>query len=468
MTVRYHHKKYDELLDKWERSRAAAKGQDAVHEGGTKYLPRLKDQTDEDYKSYRNRAPFFNATWRTISGFAGMLFRKPPKIEAPAVTLALLDTVTEDGQPFGIFARKVVEECLIVGRVGVLVDYPPADVARMTQADAQALNLRPMLSVYQAETIINWRTSAIANKRVLTQVVLAEEHKEPTDEFESTVKERFRVLDLHTTNAGTAYRVRIFESDEKTKKDVQIGSDIFPLMNGAVMDFIPFYFLSADDTSVDPDDPPLIDLVDVNLSHYRTTADYEHGCHFTGLPTGYVAGYTKQEGEKIYLGSQTMLLFPDPNVTVGFLEFTGAGLSSLRENLTSKEQQMAILGTRMLEQQKRAVESAEAAGIHRAGENSMLADVAQAISLGLTAALQTFSDWAGGNGTVTVELNRDFFPAPMSAQDLSALVLAWQQGAISKQTLFTNLQLGQIIADGVTFEEEDVKIQNQLITSPEY
>lgn len=127
---------------------------------------------------------------------------------------------------------------------------------------------------------------------------------------------------------------------------------------------------------------------------------------------------------------------------------------------------MAVLGARMLEAQKKGVESAEVAGIHRAGENSLLAGIAQAISLGLTAALQTFSNWAGGSGTVMVALNRDFFPAPMSAQDLTALVMSWQQGAISKQTLFDNLQAGQIISEGTTFEAEEVRINDQLITGP--
>lgn len=471
MSVRAHHRHYDKYVAKWKRCRDTAEGQDAVHAAGTDYLSRLKDQSDDDYRAYMNRAVFFGAVWKTISGLTGMLFRKPPKIEVPAVTDALLSTVTEDGQPIGIFAREVVEECLKIGRLGVLVDYPPADVTEMTQADAALLNLRPTMAVYRAESIINWKTQVIANQRVLTMVVMMEEHDEPTDEFESTCEARFRVLDLISVKAedgssSLAYRVRIFKSDETTKQDTQIGDDLFPLMNSARMQFIPFYFLSADDTSIEPDDPPLIDLVDLNLSHYRVTADYEHGCHFTGLPTGWITGYQKEEGQKIYLGSQSMLIFPDHTTQLGFLEFSGAGLGSLQENLTRKETQMAVLGARMLEQQKAAAESAEAAGIHRAGENSMLADVAQAISLGLTAALQTFSDWAGGNGVVSFELNRDFFPRAMTEGELSALVTSWQQGAISKQTLFANLQAGQIIAEGTTFEEEEVRINDQLITGP--
>lgn len=468
MSVQSTHPLYDIYLPKWKRCRDVSEGQDSVHAAGISYLPKLKDQTDDDYKAYMARAVLYNATWRTISGLAGMLFRKPPKIEAPEATKALLETVTDEGQPIGIFAREVVEECLMVGRTGVLVDYPTVTDASLTKADAAMLNLRPVMSVYRAENILNWKRQVIANQRVLAMVVLQEDEvvSDPKDEFACTTERRYRVLDLVTAGGAMKCRVRLYELDGTSKKERQIGSDMFPVMGGKHLPFIPFYFLSSDDTGADPDDPPLIDLVDLNLSHYRTTADYEHGCHFTGLPTGWIAGYQKQEGESIYLGSQKMLIFPDPNAKVGFLEFTGTGLGALRENLDRKEVQMAVLGARMLEVQKKAVESAEAAGIHRAGENSLLADIAQAISLGMTAALNTFSAWAGGEGAVTFELNRDFFPRYMSPQELSALVLSWQQGAISKQTLFTNLQAGQIIAEGATFEEEEVRINDQLLTAP--
>jgi hypothetical protein len=468
MSVKAHHPEYDEFIQQWKRCEDAAEGQDEIHKAGVKYLPMLKNQTNDDYQAYKLRATFFNATWRTISGLSGMLFRKPPKIDVPAVTEPLLDTITEDGQPIGIFAREVVEECLTVGRVGIMVDFPTVPVNGITQADAQLMNLRPTMSLYEAESIINWREQVINNRRVLTMVVLVEETAMPVDEFESKEEERYRVLDLlgDPVTGKVAYRQRLFRVDPVTQQDQQIGEDLFPMMRNARMEFIPFYFLSADDTQVCPDEPPLIDLVDLNLSHYRSVADYEHGCHFTGLPTGYISGHTLVEGEKIYLGSQTMLVFPNPDTRVGFLEFSGAGLAALKDNISRKEEQMAVLGARMLEKQMRGVESAETAGIHRAGENSMLASVAQAISLGMQMALQTFSDWAGGNGEVSFELNRDFFPMPMDPASLTAMVSAWQTGAISKETLFENLQMGQIIADSRTFEDEETKINNQMILTP--
>lgn len=456
---------YDKLAPKWRRCRDAAEGQDAVHEAGELYLPKLKDQEWDDYCAYKTRAGFFNATWRTIAGLQGMLFRKPPVVTVPASVEPLLDSITESAQPLQIFALEVVEECLTVGRAGILVDYPVVAEEGVTQADAILRNLRPTMSLYETETIVNWKEETLTSQKVLTRVILKEDRDapDPDDEFVEKCETIYRVLDLFEGK----YRIRLFvksESAPDSDRFVQEGEDLFPKMNNQPLGFIPFYFLGVDDAEPCPDDPPLIDLVDVNLSHYRTNADYEHGCHFTGLPTGWISGHTLEQGDKIYLGSQNMLVFPNPETKVGFLEFSGAGLKCLSENLERKERQMAILGARMLEGQKKAAEATDTAKIHRAGESSMLASMAQSISISMQKALQVFSDWAGGSGDVIFELNRDFFPANLDSSQLTALVTSWQYGAISKETLFENLKQAEIVSDTKTFEDQETEIANAAPT----
>lgn len=463
MSVKHQHPDYVAMSGKWKRCRDVAAGQDAVHAAKAAYLPKLKDQTDDDYSAYVQRALFFGATWRTIAGLVGMLFRKPPAIEAPAGVTEFLADITTGGVPFHVFAQQVSEESLTVGRVGVLVDYPQAPEVR-TRAEELALNLRPSMQLYQAESIINWRTSTVNNQHIVAMVVLTESHSEPKDEFEDVTETRYRVLDL----VEGVYRQRLFRvKKDNTGKEVdeQIGADMFPAMGGKKLSSIPFWFIGTDDITTKVDEPPLIDLVDVNLSHYRTTADYEHGCHFTGLPTAVVSGYNPQanaEGvvtEKLYIGSTAAWVFPDPTATAVYLEFTGQGLGALEKNLDRKEAQMAVLGARMLSAEKKQAEAAETAAIHRTGENSVLAGVAQTISLGLTMAIKTFCEWAGAAGDASIDLNRDFFPMPMTPQMMKELVAAWQSRAISFETLFSKLQQGEIQATDVKVDDEKERIE---------
>ena len=450
------HPEYDAMATKWQRCRDTVAGNDAVKAAGTRYLPSLKDQTTEDYEAYKTRAKWFGATWRTIQALTGMLFRRPPVVDVPESVNALLKDVTMSGVSFLTFAQQIAMETLTVGRVGILVDYPSQSTEGMTAAEAAKLNLRPVMQRYETESIINWKTAWIGNKTALTLVVLTEEAALEGNEFEHKTETRYRVLDLF----NGAYRVRVFRIDDKGE-DEQVGGDIFPVMSGKPLDFIPFFFLGVDDTTPQLDLPPFLDLVDLNLDHYRMSADHKHGLHFTGLPTGVITGYRPEnESEKLYVGAAHFLVLPDPQAKASFLEYTGQGLSAIVEELERTEQQMAILGARLLTAEKKATETSQTAQIHRAGESSVLSSIASTISRALTQALTLFSKWAGSDAECKVELNQEFLPPEMTPQELSALLSGWQMGApgLSDQGLFDILQKREVVASDATLEEEQARI----------
>jgi hypothetical protein len=448
MAVDTKHEEYDEHYDQWERCEHAAEGQDEIHEYGVAYLPRLSGQTDQEYKAYKQRALFYNATQRTIDGLTGLLFIKPPITEYPQGLESITADVTMSGVNLHQFAEMVAEEVVMLGRAGVLVDHPPMTEA-LTLAQAQEQGMRPYMRLYDAESIINWRTERIAGVEMLVLVVLEEEYEIYKDEFEYECKEQYRVLDL----VNGVYRQRVFRKDERG--NFYVAETIFPTSQGRPIARIPFEFFGIRDNTPSVDKPPLLDLVDVNLSHYRTTADYEHGLHFTGLPTPVVTGfYSDDSSAQLRIGSGTAWLLPDPSSQAFYLEFTGQGLSELREALRAKEAMMATLGARILAPERKVSETAQAAAIHQAGENSVLASIAQSISIGLTHCLEWMVNWTGLTGLVKVEINRVYLPNSLTYQDVQALVQSWQAGAISHQTLFDNLVKGDIIAADTNFADE--------------
>lgn len=469
MSVKSPHSQYLNAIDKWVRCRTTASGQDAVHEAGPVYLPKLLDQLQDEYTAYKMRATFYNATWRTVAGLQGMLFRKPAVMQLPAGVGEMVEDVTMAGESLHMFAMEAVEECLITGRYGIFVDYPMVDLVATTAADAKAMNLRPMLKGYEAESIINWRVTVVNNAPVLSMVVLAESVETPVNEFQTTAKMQYRVLDLVAEPLllnKLVYRVRVFEVNTKNE-DVLI-TEMIPIINGGPLTFIPFYFIGADSVNWKVDEPPLIDLVDINLSHYRTNADYEHGCHFTGLPTPIISGYTPAgEGEKFYIGSTSAWVFPRSDASATFLEFTGQGLQSLKENLDRKERQMAVLGARMLEGQQNRGASENTTTLNLGGEQATLSSLSECVSIGIERALKTFAMFAGqANADVKYKLNKDFMPMPMTALTLTALVAGWQNGAISYETLFDNLQRGEVIDIDETVTGELAKMDQYKAPIP--
>ena len=456
------HRKFTAFSDKWRRVRDTIAGQDAVHAAGEKYLPKLKDQEPEDYRAYVMRAGFFNATWRTINGLSGMMFRKPPQKELPAQVEQYADDIDMAGTSLETFVRNVAFEVLGPTRVGIMVDHPRVEATGpMTLVEAQRLGLRPMLKLYKAETIINWKHDRVANHYRLTMVVLQEEIEEPEGEFGAKPVMQWRVLDL---DDGGFYRQRVYRKAKNG--EFELIDEFWPLVNGLPLREIPFAIVGAEGIDCDVDDPALIDLVDVNLSHYRTNADYEHGCHFTGLPTAYISGYTNEDNAKLYIGSASAWVFPDPNAKADFLEFTGQGLGALEKNLDRKEQQMAILGARMIAEEKRVAETATTSAIHRTGENSVLAAMAMGISEAMEWALALLAQWAGGAGKVVYQINRDYNPAMLDAAQLTALLKAVQAGEMSSQSFFELLQRADIQDSELSYDEEQERIGKQGPPAP--
>jgi hypothetical protein len=54
----------------------------------------------------------------------------------------------------------------------------------------------------------------------------------------------------------------------------------------------------------------------------------------------------------------------------------------------------------------------------------------------------------------------------LTADEMTKLVAAWQAGAISKKTLYYNLQWGEWARPDVTFEQEQQEIENEEPDEP--
>lgn len=467
MSVKKTHAKYDKFSPKWKRARDVLSGQDAIHAARGEYLPQLKDQTPESYAAMVKRAGFFNASWRTVESYLGMLFRKPPEKDLPTALDSLLKDISLKGVDFDKFAKEVALEELGIGFYGILVDHPPAPPVGtlVSVAVAEELGLRPTMQLYKAESVRNWKFRTLNNKHTLCKVVLQECYVEddPTDEFEEKTGDQWRVLDLDENNV---YRQRVFRVDGG--KEIVVEGPIYPKMNGKPLSYIPFY------ADFEFEEPPLIDLFDTNLAHYRVNADYRHALHFTGLPTPVVAGYSPPVGtpgqppEKLYIGSESAWVFPDANASATFLEFTGQGLTELREALKELKEEMAILGAKLLGSEKAGVEAFKTQAMRNSGETSILSAISIETSNRLREALKTFSAWANApKEDLNYELNRDFMPVVMDATTLTAYVGAWQSGAISEAELFDNLQRGDVIASDKTLEEHQAEIDAAPPPAPE-
>lgn len=473
------HSLYNDYLKKWKKCRDVIAGQEAIHDAGDEYLPKLashKDGTPEAAKAYekfKQIALFYNATARTVAGLKGLVFRKAPTVNAPESMEYLKEDITNTGKKITEFSDDFTSEVLSVGRVGLLVEYPAIDASGLTRKTAESLNIRPYWTKYTAESIINWKKEKVNNRHIHTRIVLKETELVPgEDEFEDLEEDRIRVLDLVD---GLYYRQRLFKKEKVNNKEawVQIGQDVFPKKDGKPMDFIPFYIATDVAGSDDVRNPPLLDLVNININHYQFMASYAHGNYYVGLPTPWATGINTAHGDSnevpTGIGPNEIWYSSNSDAKYGLLEFTGQGLGSLKEYLDDRKQEMASLGARIISQEARKVETAEKAKIDRMGENSVLSSSASSVSQVLTAALKLTVEWGGGNSSdVGVWLNDDYFPESIDHQLLAQLIKALQGGLISYHTFWASLQKGEIADPETTADDEMDKIKEESSKLPHY
>ena len=125
---------------------------------GMRYLPRPSGmKRDEQYYIYLDGASWMPATERAVQGITGSIFRHEPALAVPPAFESQLADITQTGVPLRMFAEQIVAETLLMGRYGLLVDFPAPDDLHDPVCVPPAWS-RPYWVGYQAEEVINWRT----------------------------------------------------------------------------------------------------------------------------------------------------------------------------------------------------------------------------------------------------------------------------------------------------------------------
>lgn len=487
------HPLYTKWRDKWRRQRHVIEGEDRIKQNdvATDYLPTLDGQTDvllprensshvlTSYQKYKARASFMNATGRTREGLVGAITRKEPDLNWPESQMDQLDVVGSSLESFDEITDEALQEVVGVGRYGQLVDMPMA---------GSGDNLAPFVASYHAETITDWDMNLLNGRKKVTRVNLLEAsglmHKTEKRELE-----QFRVLWLGAPmplteeeqamgleeflrmwgltpqdfSEGPVYFqeiwVEIEESEQKGSSDERSYSReqiIVPrMLGGGLWREIPFTFFNAENTRAKPTKPPLLDLVVVNLSHYRNSADLEHGLHFTALPQAWIAGFKFKDD--LFIGSGAAWVSEDAGASAGYLEFTGEGLKAITTRMEEKKKEMAALGARLLEEQNPAgaAEAHETVKLRQSGERSVLSKISLTVSEGLTRTLKFLQNFKGvADPDVGILLNQDFGTEGMTPEMLTALMGQVQGGLMSWSVYVFNVRRGEMYPDGWTDEDE--------------
>lgn len=375
------HADYDKNLPLWVKVDDVCDGEEAIKAKGKIYLKKsMVFKEDDRYEEYLERAVFYGVTGMTLNSYVGSAFNKVPTFNRPD-ELEYLDR-NADGSGRSIYqvSQRLLRLVLKHYRSAVYVDFPTIEASK-TKAEEKQKSAFPMIHVLDAKAILDWDHVIVGNQRKLSYVKIKECLTERSDDG-MTVKqvEQYRVLRLR----DGVYTVEVYRLSDDKKEVFNTDEVVITDYNGHTWDYIPFTFVGAVDNSDDIGRSPLLELANLNLAHYRNSADVEESGFIVGQPTICFPSITPDQFEMVQkYGAEV-------GSTKGFptdVKFSQAEENNLAKQLMSdKWAQMKEMGARLIEvgsANKTATQAENESSVQHSVVSLAVSNISEALTMAL-------------------------------------------------------------------------------------
>jgi Domain of unknown function (DUF4055) len=473
MAVDYIKQELKNVLSIYKKIKDCICGEKAIKEASIEYLPIPNCEADPienkiRYNSYLLRAVFYNVTKRTLLGLVGQVFQKDSLLEYPEIFANVVKNADGSGVSLIQLSKRALIYTVAYGRCGLFIDFPVSK-EYVSRSDIENGYFSPTIKVYEPWNIINWKTEKIGSKEQLVLVVLQENYFEQTNTFEEIEKTRYRVLNLGNPIVADEnnnllkineriYYVELWDFNKKYYvSDTFIPKD----STGNFIKEIPFTFVGSENNDCEIDVAPLADIAELNISHYRNSADYEENCFTSGQSTVWASGLTKDWVDdvlkgKLAMGSRGGIMLP-PNASVGIIQAKESGM--LKEAMDTKERQMVAIGARLI-QEKSVQRTATEVVMESSSEISILASCAKNVSEAFLFALKKAAMFISNEKQeFKFELNTAFNVANFVTSDVNYLITLFDKKLITiseVRDLLTKLEIAKL-----DFSEFEIEIKKQ-------
>ena len=418
-------------------------GTKAVRLKSTTYLPQFPAEDNDSYVARLNQSVFFNAFKRTIQGLTGLVFRKNLTLgeDVDAVMRSHLENVDNQGTHIDVFAKNLLEAGLRDGHTYVFVDMPKTDgVTNLAQERAAAI--RPYWVHYLKDQVINWQTQEVNGQVILTQVTIEECRIDVVGRFEEREVRQYRVL-----VPGGYF---LYEVEEGRKGE---APKVIEIESGTTsLDYIPLFAFYADKQGYFCSMPPLLDLANENLRHYRLRSDLDNIMHVCNVPI--LAAMGRPNAEEPLTISKSVVDLPIEG-DLKYTEHSGAAIGAAQAELEKSLSMMASLGLMLLsDQQDKPAQTATESSYKNQSELSTLSGVARSLQDTLEAALAAHADYINAQPG-SIEVNKDFGIFTLSPQLLQTLSAMEIENQYKLEWVWDLMERGGMMPPGVEGKERE-------------
>jgi hypothetical protein len=205
--------------------------------------------------------------------------------------------------------------------------------------------------------------------------------------------------------------------------------------------------------------PPLLDLADLNIRHFQSTADQQSILTVTRFPILAGSGVTPDEA-KLAIGPKTYLITSDPQGRFYYVEHTGKAIEAGRQELLDLEERMANYSAEFLKKRVGRT-TATAKAIDTAESFSVLQDITYRFEDAVAQVLYYMAKWIGKEDGGIIELNKDFGPDVSDKQDLDAILEARKNGDLSRESFLNQLKRRGILEQDFNLEENEMHLEEE-------
>ena len=125
------------------------------------------------------------------------------------------------------------------------------------------------------------------------------------------------------------------------------------------------------------------------------------------------------------------------------------------QGMTKKEEQMVKLGARLITDQSGGVETAEAAKIRFAGQNSKTATILVNVESAFIQCIEWAMEFMGGTAEPVIGINKELYDKTLDPQMVIAQLQLVDRGILAKKDFRDNLRKGNVIEADRSDEDID-------------
>jgi hypothetical protein len=445
---------YSDMASQWTLIDDLLGGTEAMQANAGTYLPKFEKETPKHYRARVANSTLFNAYGDTANNICSKPFSKPVTIQGklPEPLNNIEDDTDGQGKPLIQLARDIFRDFVNRGLSHILVDYPLT-----VNEEGKTPNLKqerdkgykPLFVHVRPEQLIGWRVEKSASGLPeLTQIRIKENQVEPDGEWGEQNVSYIRVI---RPTEWILYRKTEDEEEYTKSQEGKNSLGKVPLITGY-----------ANQTGFLTAEPPLKELAEVNLAHYRSDSDQRNILHYARVATLVVLGFTEEEANKIALGPNQIISSTNENAKVEYAEHSGKAIEAGAKDIERLEERMMVLGLQPF-LRKIGNQTATGQSIDESRANSDIQAWVLSEEEMIYQAYMLAAEWIKTKlpEDFKVDIFNDFALLLRAIQDIEALIKIRQASEISRETFLREIKRRAILSETVEVKEEIERIEDE-------